>query len=80
MAKKVAAVLAGMVNMDVDPLFYFLNSQIKHQTALEALRADWERVGEDLWKGVASEQAEQEARGLFVAPTEEKSTWIAPRH
>ena len=80
MAKKVAAVLAGMVNIEVDPLLYFLNSRIKRQTAFEALQADWERVGEDLWKGVACEKADQEARGLFVVPAEEESTWAAPRH
>ena len=63
MAKKVAAVLAGMMDLNVDPLLYSLGSQMKHQTALDALRGDWERVGGDLWKGVESEKAEHEARG-----------------
>ena len=79
MAKKVAAVLAGMMDLNVDPLLYSLGSQMKHQTALDALRGDWERVGGDLWKGVESEKAEHEARGLFVAvwsSTEEESTRI----
>ena len=76
MAKKVAAVLAGMMDLNVDPLLYSLGSQMKHQTALDALRGDWERVGGDLWKGVESEKAEHEARGLSVASTEEESTRI----
>lgn len=80
MAKRVAAFLAGMVNLDVDPLLYFLDPQMKRQTASEALRADWERVGSDLWKGVAREEADQEARGLGIAPTEEDATSAPPGH
>jgi len=74
MAKRMAAVLAGIVKIDVDPLLYSLDPPRKHQTASEALRGDWERVGGDLWKGVAGEEADQEARGLQIAPTEEDST------
>lgn len=80
MAKRVAAVLAGMVNIDVDPLLYFLDPQMKRQTASEALRADWERVGSDLWKGVAREEADQEAKGLGIAPTEGDATSAQPGH
>ena len=69
-----------MVNIDVDPLLYFLDPQMKRQTASEALRADWERVGGDLWKGVASEKADQKARGLGSAPTEKDATSATPGH
>ena len=80
MAKRVASVLAGMVNLNVDPLLYSLAPRMKRQTAREALRADWERVGEDLWKGVASEKADQEARGLGIAPADEDASSATPRH
>jgi len=69
--KRVAEILATMAQLDVDPLLYFHDPPKKHQTASEALRSDWDRVGRDLWKGVASERSDQEARGLGLAPDEE---------
>ena len=77
MAKRVAAVLAGILKLDVDPLLYFLDPPMEIPTGSEALRGDWERVGEDLWKGVAIERAYQEAKGLHVAPAEEGSASAA---
>ena len=70
MAKKVAAVLAGMVDVAMDPFLYSLGSRRERQTALEALQGDWERIGKDLWRGVESEKAAQEARGLRGPQTE----------
>lgn len=64
MAKKVAAVLAGMVDIAMDPFLYSHGSRRERHTALEALHGDWERIGRDLWRGVESEKAAQEARGL----------------
>ena len=70
MIRKVAAVLAGMVDIAVDPLPYSVGSRRERPTALEALRGDWERVGKDLWTAMEKERAAQEARGLGGPQTE----------
>lgn len=63
MTKKVALILAGMVDLELDP-FLFFDRQRQCPDALHELREDWVRVGRDLSRGMAFEKKRQ-TRGNF---------------
>lgn len=58
MTKKVALIVAGMVDLELDP-FLFLDRQRRCPDDLEELPEDWVRVGRDLDRGMVFEEKRQ---------------------